>query len=175
MRHGCVVLAALACIPFQMPAQQQRPQFGCKEALHRQFDFWIGEWAVTNPAGQSIGKNVIRSIQDGCAIEENWSGGPNGSGGGTGTSLNFVERGSWHQIWVANTATVLRLTGGLENGAMVMTGETTNPQGVKVVNRVVWTPIEGGKVTQNWDTSTDGGKTWTPAFRGIYTKVVKDR
>src|SRR5688572_13338607 len=140
---GVIALVLAALLSPVPSAAQTRPQLGCKEPAHRQFDFWIGEWTVTNPAGQTIGTNTIRSVQDGCALEENWTGG----GGGTGVSLNFYERGTWNQVWVANIAGgILRLTGGLENGAMVMTGESMNPQGAKVLNRVVWTPLEGGKV-----------------------------
>ena len=161
---GAVAAALAAAV------SADEPPPACAAATHRQFDFWIGDWTVTNPAGQTIGRNTIRSTQGGCVLEENWTGG----GGGTGVSLNFVELGKWNQVWVANTpGGVLRLVGGLENGAMVMTGESTNPQGAKVLNRVTWTRLDGDKVTQNWDTSTDGGKTWSPAFRGIYTRVVK--
>src|SRR5688572_434537 len=114
------LLLAVVLLPLPLRgAAQSRPQLGCNEPVHRQFDFWIGDWTVTNPAGQTIGKNSIRSIQGGCALEEKWTGGA----GGTGISLNFVERGKWNQVWVANHATgILRLTGSLEQGAMVMAG-----------------------------------------------------
>lgn len=169
MRVRLATILCIGLLPFGATAQNQRPA-GCNDAVHRQFDFWVGDWTVANPSGQTVGRNTIRATQGGCVLEENWVGG----GGGTGVSLNFVERGKWNQVWVANTpGAVLRLVGGLENGAMVMTGESTNPQGAKVLNRVTWTRIEGDKVTQNWDTSTDGGKTWTPTFRGIYTRAGK--
>ena len=160
---ACVVFLLL---PAAAPAQQT-PPVGCKEAAHRQFDFWIGDWTVTNPAGQNVGKNAIRSILDGCALEESWT----GAGGGTGKSFNFYENGQWHQVWVSNrVGGVLRLTGGLQDGAMVLTGESNGPRG-RVLNRIRWERLEGGKVRQSWDISTDNGKTWQTSFDGTYART----
>jgi hypothetical protein len=39
-----------------------------------------------------------------------------------------------------------------------------------VLNRITWTPLDGGKVRQRWDSTLDGGKTWTVQFDGIYAK-----
>jgi len=34
----------------------------------RQFDFWLGEWAVTNPAGKLAGTSRIESIAAGAGL-----------------------------------------------------------------------------------------------------------
>ncbi|HVG04108.1 MAG TPA: hypothetical protein VM937_04120, partial [Burkholderiaceae bacterium] len=58
----------------------------CALPQHRQFDFWVGEWDVTQN-GKIAGRNSIRSILNGCALREDWS----GTGGFTGSSLNFYD------------------------------------------------------------------------------------
>jgi hypothetical protein len=40
----------------------------------RQFDFWVGDWEVTNPAGKAAGRSRIESIATGAGILENWTG-----------------------------------------------------------------------------------------------------
>ncbi|MGH7467319.1 MAG: hypothetical protein ACRENP_04970 [Longimicrobiales bacterium] len=164
MNCRTAITAALLCMPLAAAAQTPT---GCKETQHRQFDFWIGEWTVTNAAGQTMGHNVIRSILDGCALEESWT----GARGGNGKSFNFFERGRWHQVWVSNSAGgILRLQGALETGAMVMTGESSGPNG-QVLNRIRWEKLEGGKVRQTWDVSSNGGQTWQTSFQGVYSRT----
>jgi hypothetical protein len=168
MRNLIVTASLALLLPAAAHAQQPQPQFGCKEPLHRQFDFWIGEWNVTTPDGQPAGRNTIRGIEDGCVILESWT----GAGGGTGTSINYVEQGRWHQLWVSNRtgASPLRLSGGLEGGAMVMAGDYTRPDGKRVRARMRWESIQDGKVRQTWENSEDGGVTWTTVFVGIYAR-----
>ena len=93
----------------------------CSDPQYRQFDFWLGEWSVTS-SGAPAGTNVIRAIQGGCALQENWQGA--GTGGITGTSYNIYDRdsGQWHQTWVDASGTLLQLDGGLVDGAMVLEG-----------------------------------------------------
>lgn len=66
------------------PAPPPRP---CAAAEFRQFDFWLGQWDVFNPAGQKIGTNSITSIDGGCVLLESWT----SARGGTGHSFNFYE------------------------------------------------------------------------------------
>ena len=63
-----------------------------------QFDFWLGDWTVTNSKGQFAGENHVTVIQGGCGIQENSTGADGGSGTtSTGTSTatgNGTRRGS---------------------------------------------------------------------------------
>jgi hypothetical protein len=56
----------------------------CEAPERRQFDFWLGEWEVRDPAGTLAGHNSISSLFDGCALREVW----HGESGHRGTSLN---------------------------------------------------------------------------------------
>ncbi len=144
------------------------PPPGCTATEHRQFDFWIGDWDVANPAGKTVGRNRIEPILGGCALRESWTGGS----GSSGTSYNAWDRQRrrWHQTWVDNGGLVLRLEGGLADGRMVMTGETLDSAGATVLNRITWEATPPGSVRQVWEVSSDGGKTWGTVFDGRYRK-----
>lgn len=133
----------------------------------RQFDFWLGEWDVTNPAGKLAGTNKIESIAARAGLLENWT----GATGFTGRSLNAwnAAKKQWQQYWVGSGGGVLELSGGLVNGRMVLTGDH-EVNGARRLERITWTPNPDGTVRQHWEQSTDGGKTWTTAFDGLYRR-----
>lgn len=142
----------------------------CSRAEHRQFDFWIGEWEVTRPNGQRAGANRIRPIHGGCALHEEWA----GASGSTGASLNAFDAatGRWHQTWVGNDGLLLRLDGGMKDGAMELAGETVGAGGARTLYRIRWTPLAGtsARVRQLWEASTDDGKSWSVVFDGTYVR-----
>ena len=142
----------------------------CNTEEHRQFDFWIGDWTVTSD-GQLAGTNSIQSIQDGCALQENWRGA--GAGGISGTSFNIYDRGndSWHQTWIDSTGSLLLLDGALLDGKMVLSGTRPSRDGSTLVShRITWTANEDGSVQQHWESSQDGGRAWSTLFNGLYIK-----
>lgn len=163
------VSAAVLVSSMSAAAQATTPARRCDRPEHRQFDFWLGEWDVTLPNGNVAGRNRIQSITAGCALREEWT----GASGFTGTSLNGFDVGSgrWHQTWIGSDGMVLTLDGGLREGSMELSGVTTR-DGVKTLHRIRWTPLPGTPPTvrQLWESSTDGGKTWTVAFDGVYRK-----
>lgn len=136
----------------------------CSGEAYRQFDFWQGSWEV-RAGGRLAGHNEIRAVAGGCGLEESWT----GTGGSDGTSLNYYDPsdGRWHQLWVGSGGLILHLSGGLEGGDMVLSGERT-ADGERIRDRITWSPLEGGEVRQLWEVSRDGGDTWTPAFDGRY-------
>lgn len=143
----------------------------CTAPEHRQFDFWLGEWAVTGKGGKLVGKSRIESILLGCAIAEHWSSGTGGANDGKSYNLYNRELGRWEQFWVDAKGNRLMLSGGLVDGNMVLEGrqERVDPKtGVRRRERITWTPNADGSVRQLWESSTDEGKTWTVAFDGLY-------
>lgn len=144
----------------------------CTSAEYRQFDFWQGDWDVRTSATDTTGPaghNVISAINDGCALLEQYQA---SSVGFAGKSLSFYDaaRKAWHQTWMDNQGQPLYLEGGLRDGSMVMTtaflSRAPDPQDFQ---RVTWTPLPQGRVRQLWESTTDGGKTWTTIFEGYYT------
>lgn len=152
------------------PAPKPPKPSTCSTTEHRQFDFWIGRWAVFTPDGKQAGENRIEAIDDGCALQERWR----GAGGFSGTSLNHWDAltRQWRQHWVDNQGGSLELTGGWQGGSMVLTGSAPHKDepGALLLHRITWTPLPDGAVRQWWQSSLDDGKTWSTAFDGRYVR-----
>jgi hypothetical protein len=141
----------------------------CAAPEHRQFDFWQGDWDVRDPSGKTVGRNRIVPLHGGCVLQENWA----STNGVTGTSVNIYDGDTrrWHQTWVDSTGGLLQLDGGIVDGKMVLAGESVaGPPAKTTRHRIAWTPLPDGRVRQLWESSDDGGKTWTVAFDGLYSK-----
>jgi hypothetical protein len=157
-------LAGLAQTP--APAPPPRP---CATPQDRQFDFWLGDWNVTDRAsGKPVGTNRVTSELKGCVLQEHWA----GTGGGKGTSFNHYDaaRKVWHQTWVDDSGGILELDGGLTNGAMVLSGRRPGRNGRTISDRITYTRAADGSVRQHWEISRDGGASWSTTFDGIYRK-----
>ena len=152
--------------PSPAPAAKPKP---CSAPEHRQFDFWLGDWQVSDPSGKPVGENRIVALHGGCVLSENWS----GAGGYTGSSLNAYDndRKLWHQTWMDSGGGVLQIDGKFADGRMTLAGDAPGEKPGEIVrNRITWTPLPDGRVRQLWESSTDGGKTWTTAFDGLYKR-----
>ena len=58
------------CFAFTLSFSTAQTKCNCCTETHEQFDFWIGEWTVTNPDGSAAGKNSIEKIQNKLALED---------------------------------------------------------------------------------------------------------
>lgn len=172
-----LVVITTSCAFAQTPATapttapQPAPAKPCAAPEYRQFDFWLGEWNVFNPDGKPAGQSKIEPVANGCAILENWS---SGGGAFTGKSLNIYDRNDkrWHQSWVDSSGGRLELTGVFADRKMTLEGTALNQPkpGDKTIQRIAWTANTDGSVRQLWESSTDGGKTWSVAFDGKYVR-----
>jgi hypothetical protein len=140
----------------------------CQTAGHRSFDFWIGHWEVRAPDGRLAGRNRIDAVQGGCALREVYR----TERGYGGESLNVYDAVAqrWHQTWVDNAGTLLRLEGAVRDGGIELEGHTADPEGHVTQHRIRWTPNADGSVRQHWEQSTSAGR-WSTAFDGRYTRV----
>jgi hypothetical protein len=160
--------ALLGATPMTTNALATPP--ACTAVEHRQFDFWVGEWIVTRPdTGAELGRSTISLGAGDCLVHENWR----GASGYTGQSLNAwdARQARWVQHWVGSDGGMLRLEGGLQDGAMVLVGELPKTDGGRTLQRITWTPGADGSVIQHWQTSGDEGVTWTTSFLGLYRKA----
>jgi hypothetical protein len=139
----------------------------CEAPEHRQLDFWVGEWDVTNE-GKKAGVNRITKEEAGCLIHEQWT----GEGGSTGQSMNFYDRstGKWHQVWIDNTGGVLNLSGKYADRRLHYTGEIRRRDGKRVMHELTFFDNRDGTLRQLWRSSEDGGRTWKTLFDGSYRK-----
>jgi hypothetical protein len=172
------ILTMTACVAVPVEAQQPastqasqpaNPPPPCDDADYHQFDFWIGDWDVYDPAGNLAGTNSIQPAEQGCLLIEHWT----NSGGGTGQSYNFYDPGTgqWRQIWV-NGGGVIDYSGGLtETGSMLLEGEIRN-RGAGGVAPFTgeWTPNADGSVTQHFRQQNPETGEWSDWFVGRYVR-----
>jgi tetratricopeptide (TPR) repeat protein len=141
------------------------------DAEFRQFDFWIGEWDVYM-GGNLAGKSKIQLILKDCVIVENWE---SASYGYSGKSYNVYNPGikKWQQFWVDSAAGPTLYTGELINGEMRFDADKYNPDGTKMMTKMIFYKLGPDKVRQHIQQSSDGGKTWTDYFDGEYRRTNK--
>lgn len=58
------------------------------------------------------------------------------------------------------------MSGGLIDGKMVLLSTAAT----KPLNRGTWSKIDGGRIRQLGEASSDQGKTWNIVFEGIYVR-----
>jgi len=147
----------------------------CSSMNHAAFDFWIGEWRVEAPDGTHVGDSIVKRIQDGCVVHEDWRSTVSNY---TGTSYNSynLETRQWEQYWLDNQGDRLLMTGnvlskGPNSRQMVLqTKAQANNKGVVSYNQISWTLNEDGSVRQRWETITAGQPT-AIVFEGLYQAV----
>jgi hypothetical protein len=139
----------------------------CDDATHRQFDFWIGRYDVTD-RGKVIASSVIEPFAGGCAILENYT----QLDGYSGKSINFYDAATkrWRQQWADSMGNSSEWNGEFRDGAMRFDGEAHRADGRKVVRNMAFTPLPDGNVRQASDVSRDGGKTWEPGYDFVYVR-----
>ena len=139
----------------------------CDGGAHRDFDFWIGRWDVTDK-GKVIAASVIERFAGGCAILESYT----QADGYSGKSINFYDAalGRWRQQWVDSMGNSSEWSGGLREGAMRFDGEAHRADGAKVTRNMTFTPLPDGSVRQASDRSVDGGRTWLPGYDFVYVR-----
>jgi hypothetical protein len=136
-----------------------------------QFDFWIGDWNVSDPNGNPLGVNRIARDLEGCVLRESWI----GVNGTRGTSVNFYDPASaqWHQVWTDDSGQITHYVGGLRDGAMRFRAEGFgDADGVHRQRTLDFIPNPDGSVRQLFRDS-DNGETWKTGFDGLYVRIVK--
>lgn len=153
-------------------ASPPAPPPACTAPEHRQFDFWVGEWAVT-PTGkeQIVALSLIEKLYGDCVVRENWM--PlKGSPGG---SLNSYFEGRWRQTWVDASNSRVDFVGGLVDGKMVLVGDWqgVNGPGKDAIIRMTYSRNSDGSVRQHGEQSIDHGLTWSTNFDFTYHPRTK--
>ena len=158
----------LAWLTFSAPAlaDQTRPLKDgniCTLQEFRTFDFLVGNWIVKTKQGEVAGINSIELILDQCALQEHWQ----AEDGFRGTSIIFFDANinQWHQTWIDNRGSALRLQGNFNEGEMLLSGQKPNTQ---EFHEIRWRPLKNGQIKQYWRMTLDQGKTWIERFEGYY-------
>ena len=152
-------------------ARLERNRFPCRQQPeHRQLDFWVGDWRVVN-GSTLLGANRVELVNGDCTVQENWTSA--GAGGG-GKSWSFYDTSirKWRQLFIFDTGVIWEYTGELRDGAMHFERSIpATPNAPAAVQRMTFFPIARDSVRQLIQSSTDGGKTWTVGFDGMYVRA----
>ena len=162
------IIIAVALSQVSLNAQAQHNS-ACNGSDYRAFDFWIGDWAVTNAQDVAAGSNLIEVSESGCLLLENWT----SANGGTGKSMNYwdpVEK-LWKQVWVSSNGSVGHFKGNLvKENVMVLQGDMLSVNGTALLLKGTWSLLDDGRVRQHFEQSTDEGATWSTWFDGYYAR-----
>lgn len=135
----------------------------CSANKYRQFDFWVGDWDVSDFDKPTVIDAHVRVdlILDGCVLHEDYQDANHSKG--ESFSIYDTTTNSWHQTWVTNRGRLLLINGNVQGDAMVLSGEDRTPDGKGRLVRGTWRAVPGG-VRESAATSMDDGKTWTQWF-----------
>lgn len=145
---------------------QRKP---CGDSLHRQFDFWIGEWEAFGTDNKKAGDSKITVMLDSCIILEEWLSATVAKGlryaGKSYNTYNAAKK-RWQQYWVDNAGGVTEyLYGHYEKGKMIVeTANEKQPDGSVKIQKMTFYDLDPDKIRQHGESSTDGGKTWKTDF-----------
>lgn len=169
-----MVITAMLISPWLL-AQSQAP---CQSEQASQFDFWVGEWELSWPAGQAgtpegetgSGRNVIRKTLGGCTIEENFST-RDSSYIGRSWSVYQPANDQWQQTWVDNSGGYLLFTGHFKDGQMELRTQPFDRNGKRVISRMVFRDIGADGFFWDWQRSEDDGESWTDVWNIQYQRA----
>lgn len=137
----------------------------CSSPEYRQLDFWLGTWDAYYAEGatQPGGRNVITRAYGDCVIQEEFDGGPEAQGLiGHSVSTYHARSGRWRQTWVDNQGGYFALVGGPDGEDFVLVSHRLTDN--VPVQRMVFADITPQSFTWRWQSSPDGGATWSDAW-----------
>jgi hypothetical protein len=139
------------------------------------FDFWIGEWNLTWKDGDGTtgtGKNTISRILNNKVILESFEGltGQNTGYLGKSWSVYNPRTQEWKQTWVDNQGAYLDFIGEVQDENRMFVRKTTGPQGNEIWQRMVFRDIKKDSFTWDWESSSDGGSTWSLQWQINYQR-----
>ena len=135
------------------------------------FDFWLGEWQVSWDEGRSRGRNSITREYGGSVIYERFDGRPGLELIGMSVSVYREDADRWFQTWVDDSGNYFPLHGGMEDGSMVLLCEKQGPRG-GLTYRMRFSDIEDDRFAWSWQSSTDGGDTWSSLWELDYRRAT---
>lgn len=147
-----------------------RSVYPCRYSIEaRQFDFWIGEWDVKNTQGQPAGKSKIELLLGDCVIFENWTSAlPNVYSGKSFNLHNSVTK-KWMQTWVDDKGAVIEfIDGEYKDNKLTF---ITKPDPQNQITRLIFYNLNPDLVRQQFEVTSDNGKTWTTTTDLYYNRV----
>ena len=181
-----LALAAALALPGALAAQGTPAP--CEGPGARDFDFWIGEWAVTQEIRSETGawetyaaRSTVTPALDGCALVERWQGTVRffWEGMGEPEAIEGLSvrapgaDGAWRIHWMDSRSPGFGepWVGGFDAGEGTFLRPYSAPGGGEGLNRIRFFDV--GEHTVEWElaVSPDGGTTWTPLWRMHFERV----
>ena len=162
-------LASMAAVLVLGAHAQSDSQPGpCDAEPYQAFDFWLGAWRVTDPAGELAGSSTITKQENGCLLVERWE----SARGTTGQSYNYFDPGTemWRQVWISPDVVIDYEGGPNQRGHMLLEGTIKYRNGDTHPFRGNWVPNANGTVTQHFEQYDEGEERWEDWFIGTYRK-----
>jgi hypothetical protein len=136
-----------------------------------ELDFWLGEWDATWEGGH--GTNRLSRVLRERVIFEEFDEAPESSGAdalhGRSWSVFDADRHLWRQTWVDDQGSYLELVGGRAEGCF--TFQRAAPErGPQVRQRMVFRDVAADSFHWTWESSLDGGATWTTRWAIDYQR-----
>lgn len=168
---SAVIISALALTlsSCDSSSMNERPAPSASHGNSRQFDFWLGEWDLTQPNGGQ-GENIVTLELDSSVVQEAFNGQPAIQLIGRSISVFVPRENLWKQTWVDNQGGYLDFTGGLVEGRMILSRAAFNPEGEPIILRMVWHNITSDSLDWNWERSNDSGKSWENLWQIHYKR-----
>jgi hypothetical protein len=132
----------------------------------RQFDFWLGNWAITYLGAPGGSVSTVSLMLDQCMLVESWNGGKGHSG--QNWFAYSADDHAWHGMFADNQGRVHVFEGTVEPGVAEFRGPSRAADGTLALNRIRVVRVNADQVEQSWEKSTDQGRTWKTEFRGEY-------
>ncbi|MFZ5619125.1 MAG: hypothetical protein ACOZAA_17570 [Pseudomonadota bacterium] len=175
LNRGIAATVAAIATSFYVAAaaEEPPPAPACSGGAFHAFDFWIGDWAVSNAqTGAASGENLIAFAHDGCVIREQWS----GADGVKGESVTYYDPidEKWRQRWVSSGygGYALELEGVAEEaGRMTLSGAAhfyARKQAVDM--RITWKADGDARLIQTFETRSPETGEWKTWFEGRYVR-----
>jgi hypothetical protein len=134
------------------------------------FDFWLGSWAVTDPATGACGTNTIRRVLGGRVIEERFAfPAPTGRAYRGISHTVHVDGRGWCQTWVDNQGLYLDFVGGPVGDQMVLERPAV-VEGVASTQRMTWTTTGPDALAWEWARAPEGSDAWQTVWHLDYAR-----
>jgi len=180
IRTGTIILA-LSALAAALPASAQDVRENgtphmplpliepCASPASYALDFLVGHWSLTPYAGGApIAKVTIEKTQANCELNERW---PQIGARGRGVSLTHRRADDrWHGYWIDPDGAVVSLSGGMRDGALVLTGWWYGA-GIETAARLTYSRDGEGRIRQKAEKSPDKGLGWSPISDLLYTRI----
>lgn len=141
----------------------------CASPASYALDFLAGRWRVAPYAGGApVVEVAIEKTQANCELNERWP--PLGTQGRGASLMHRRADDRWHGYWIDPDGAVVSLSGGMQGGALVLTGWWPGA-GMDVTARLTYSRDGEGGIRRKAEKSPDKGLSWSLISDLRYTRI----